>query len=120
MSTLKASQDLINLIRTSVLNYLYPIGSLYITTKAGNPQSYLGGKWTLLSGGFIYASSDYSRDRGDSGNGTGTNVNSTTLTINQIPSHTHSFSGTTGGTGGGGGHTHGVPYIACIVWKRTG
>jgi len=81
-------------IKTSVVENLYPVGSVYISTNAENPETYLGiGKWEA-----------YAQGRTLIGVGEGTDSNSTsqtftvgqtggeyshTLTTNEMPSHSH-------------------------------
>ena len=76
----------------------FPIGYIYLSVSNVNPSTYFGGTWEqikdvfLLSAGTTYAA-------GSTG-GTST----VTLTTNQIPSHTHTFTGND--TGSSGAHTH--------------
>lgn len=79
-----------------ILDIIYPVGSIYLSDNATNPNTKFGGTWVKLSGGFIYGSTITSGNTYSTGNGTGTATNSHTLTIDQIPSHSHS-----GSTGGG-------------------
>lgn len=128
-----------------ILDIIWPVGSIYLSDNATNPNTKFGGTWVKLSGGFIYGSTITSGNTYLTGNGTGTATNSHTLTIDQIPAHSHkqrvsSNSGTqairkdyvadqncsiydqgcsTGETGGGQGHSHNIPYIACSIWRRT-
>ena len=36
---------------SDLLNKIYPVGSVYMSTKKVNPESFIGGKWILLDGG---------------------------------------------------------------------
>ncbi len=81
-------------LQTTILNKMYPVGSLFFSSTNTNPGTLFGGTWVQLTGGFIYASNGFS-----SGNGTGTstglggngNTGGTTLTAAQsgLPAHTH-------------------------------
>lgn len=110
----------------------YDVGDIYITTKSGNPYTWLQyGVWERIQDRFLLAAgSTYTA--GSTG-GAATHKHTTqghTLTINEIPSHNHVLnyrmifesgtsrggvyqSGTadgtwnTGKTGGGASHTHG-------------
>ena len=131
-----------------ILDIIWPVGSIYLSDNATNPNTKFGGTWVKLSGGFIYGSTITSGNTYSTGNGTGTATNSHTLTIDQMPAHSHTLNktgrplywdsgltamgGLTGGStvqytwdcgtqsaGGGKGHSHNIPYIACSIWRRT-
>ena len=72
-----------------ILDIIWPVGSIYLSDNATNPNTKFGGTWVKLSGGFIYGSTITSGNTYSTGNGTGTATNSHTLTIDQIPSHNH-------------------------------
>lgn len=64
----------------SLLDILYPVGSIFITVGSTNPASHLGGSWIEVTDGVIAAK----------GYGTvGNNAGSKTIAITQIPGHTH-------------------------------
>ena len=67
---------------TSLLDILYPVGSIFITIGTTNPASHLGGSWIEVTDGVIAAK----------GYGTvGNNVGSKTIATTQLPSHTHTI-----------------------------
>lgn len=72
-----------------ILDIIWPVGSIYLSDNATNPNTKFGGTWVKLSGGFIYGSTITSGNTYSTGNGTGTATNSHTLTIDQMPSHKH-------------------------------
>lgn len=161
MPTLKTSQDLIDLMmselgtkiisdaKKEILNTLYPINSIYISANPTNPSKIIGGTWKQLSDGFLYAVSNSSVIRGDSGNiGSGTATNGHVLSIRQMPSHNHkqyfyianSLPGGVDGflvygningnrrqfgnymsesLGNNEAHSHNIPWVGVIVWQRT-
>ena len=45
-------------VMQALVNILYPIGSIYTSSSATSPERFIGGKWTLLSNRFIYATTD--------------------------------------------------------------
>lgn len=89
------------LVKSDLLNLLYPVGSIYMSVKDNSPAEILGGEWERLQDRFLV------------GAGNSYNVNATggatshthttgghTLTENEIPKHTH-------GEAGGHDHTRG-------------
>ena len=80
-------------IVSQLINVIYPVGSIYITTNEQNPGEYLGGEWE-----------SYGEGRTIVGAGTGTDENNVqkmfeinqtggeyqhTLTVNEMPAHKH-------------------------------
>lgn len=99
MAKLKVAQDLLNII--------YPVGSIYLSTSSTNPSNLFGGTWEQIKDKFLLsAGSTYTA--GNTGGSTthyhtNSDTKSTTLSVSQIPGHTH-----TGSTGGSGNHEHNV------------
>lgn len=97
MSTLHASQDLINLIKQINLDTNYPIGSIYLSFDKNSPGSRLGGTWQLCGSGrylMCYDPNNAWFDKPGSDKGTASGPGNwrsedTNLTIDQIPSHNH-------------------------------
>lgn len=97
MSTLHASQDLINLIKQINLDINYPIGSIYLSFDKNSPGSRLGGTWQLCGSGRYLMCYDPNNswfdkpgsDRGTSSGPGNWRDEGTALTINQMPSHSH-------------------------------
>ena len=127
----------------------YPVGSVYTSVVATNPNSLLGvGTWAAFGAGRVLVGINAS----DSDFNTveevgGTKTDSHTLTLNEIPSHVHGYTGIQGNgnpdgssdsvaagqptsyprqteldyEGGGAAHSHDIvqPYIVVYFWKRT-
>ena len=82
-----------------LINILWPVGSVYISTDASNPSTKFGGTWSQITGGFIYGTTATSGAKGSTGNtGTGTstgknngNTGSTAITVAQMPAHSHTY-----------------------------
>lgn len=79
----------------TLLNLIYPIGSLYFSYESKSPATRFGGTWSKITGRFIYANA-------------GTSIggkNSYDLEPEQIPAHRHAikgyYDGFTGGVGSG-------------------
>ena len=131
--------------KTEMLDLIYPVGSIFISTANVNPGSLLGGTWAA-----------YAKGRTLVGDGDGTDINGTTLrftagnsggeyyhtlTADEIPEHTHQYrrensSGSSSSTcaakastrwsyaattsaGGGERHYNIQPYVSVYIWRRT-
>ena len=124
---------------SNLLDNIYPIGSIFISTNTTNPSTYFGGSWERIKGRFLLAADDSTYKIGSTG-GEATHV----LTINEMPKHNHMVDydqvwdggggtralGTTdnGGswasgtwvhnTGGSQAHNNMPPYLVVYIWKR--
>ena len=69
---------------TTLLDAIYPTGSLYFSTNSTSPASKFGGTWTQIQDAFIaakgsgYITTTVAAYGGDKA-----------MTVNQMPSHTH-------------------------------
>lgn len=92
--------------KTALLNFCYPIGSLYWSSKSDNPSTLFGGTWVQIKDRFIWAKGD-----SDTVNATG-GSKTVTLSVSNLPSHSHSMNHNhTGSVSGSVGatdtnHTH--------------
>ena len=78
---------------------IYPVGSLYWSSKSTNPASLFGGTWVQIKDRFVLACGDTYTSSGATGG-----ASSVTLSVSNMPSHTHSF--TPSGTVSS--HSHGL------------
>jgi len=127
----------------SVLQKIYPVGGIYISTLSKNPSELLGfGTWEAFAAGRVLVGIDSTQTEFDVGGETG-GAKTHTLQITEIPAHSHDFPhvaifaaagvgnpwapSNTGGpaeiamsnTGGGKAHNNLQPYIVVYIWKRT-
>ena len=65
---------------------IYPVGSLYWSSKSTNPASLFGGTWVQIKDRFVLACGDTYKTVGATGG-----ESSVTLSVSNMPSHSHSF-----------------------------
>ena len=129
---------------TMIVDLIYPIGSIFISTNDTNPFEVMGiGTWEKIEDRFLLASGT-KHENGSTGG-----EENHTLTINEMPKHSHKMkydsvgwtaiklsSGTNGilennassydgqysteEIGNGNAHNNMPPYLAVNMWKRTG
>lgn len=119
----------------SLLNAIYPVGSIYLAYNHTDPATLFGGTWVRIENTFLWAVDS----KGTIGQTGGEKTH--TLTVDELPSHSHGSvysqhaSGTkdkawytTAGssvaygavaTGGGEAHNNMPPYIQISAWRRT-
>ena len=96
-----------------LLNKVYPVGSIYITTSQSTPaqvQSVLGGSWEVYGSGRSLVGINTADANFNAVNKTGGST-TTTLSVANIPAHTHSIPALSGTTGGAGSHNHGESVV---------
>lgn len=81
----------------SILDWVYPVGSLYWSKKSTDPATLFGGTWTRIKDKFILAAGDSYAQGATGGSAT------VTLTADQLPTHSHSA-----WTDAQGSHIHGA------------
>jgi hypothetical protein len=148
-STFADVQEEISQLEQNYLNYMYPVGSIYISVGETSPAVLFGGTWEQIKDRFLLSSGDtYSSGATGGSAKKSFNTDNHTLTINEMPSHLHEMArvntsgagthdGIAKGTGSldefstqtmgnGQGHNHSVtnidimpPYLVVNVWKRT-
>lgn len=121
---------------TSLFDYVYPVGSIYMSMSSTSPETLFGGTWAQIEDTFLLAAGTTYAAGATGGEATHT------LTVDEMPSHTHNItfqSGKIGGgstyrrpltnasdsemavtaTGGDQPHNNMPPYLAVYVWRRT-
>lgn len=103
---LDALQNITNgTFKTALLNFCYPIGSLYWSSNSANPSTLFGGTWTQIKDRFVWAKGD-----NDTVNATG-GAKTVTLEVANLPSHNHTFTGSSVTTSANNrGHTHNIAH----------
>ena len=69
-----------------LMKLIYPVGSLYWSSKSTNPASLFGGTWVQIKDRFVLACGDTYTSSGATGG-----ASSVTLSVSNMPSHSHSF-----------------------------
>lgn len=123
----------------TLLDFFYPVGSIYIAYNHTNPGTLFGGTWVRIENAFLWGVDE----KGTIGQTGGEKTH--TLTTNEMPNHHHGsvYSGTSGvvgedykyawyltsgnkmaygtiSTGGGAAHNNMPPYTQVSIWRRTG
>lgn len=91
----------------AVREILYPVGAIYMSVNSTSPATLFGGTWESISGKFLLASSTTYAAGSTGGEATHT------LMPSEMPSHTHTFTGSATTTGvPSTGHTHSIPSLS--------
>lgn len=95
-------------LASTVVNLLYPVGSIYISTLTTNPGTLLGvGTWAAFGAGRVLVgrdAGDVDFDTAEETGGAKTHTHTGPSHTHGGPSHTHAISGTTSSNGA---HDHG-------------
>lgn len=70
--------------KEALINLIYPVGSIYISTNSTSPATLFGGSWSQIQGQFLLASSSTYAAGSTGGEATHT------LNVNELPAHAHS------------------------------
>ena len=86
---------------------MYPVGSIYLSVSPTNPSTYFGGTWVAWGSGRVPVGINTSDSNFNTVEKTG-GASAVPLTTSQMPSHTHTFTGSSTTTNSAGGHTHNI------------
>ena len=148
MKQVNNAQKAAKAIAAALLNYVYPVGSLYMSAEATSPASLFGGTWEQIKERFILAAGDTYAAGSTGGEA------EHALTVDEMPAHRHEgididnlycfgwengsrtgvnfkkFYGgtywgddvqnrlTSGYAGGSTAHNNMPPYLTAYIWKR--
>lgn len=108
--TAAIDRNLLEHVKFTIYDTLYPVGEVLITLRSGNPATWIGfGTWVPWGEGRALvghngADSDFNAVEKTGGEKT------VTLTENQIPAHGHGIPALTGSTSVSGAHSHLLAY----------
>ena len=88
-----------NSVFYKLMKLIYPVGSLYWSSKSTNPSSLFGGTWVQIKDRFVLACGDTYKTVGATGG-----ASSVTLSVDNMPTHNHSFTP----SGKVSSHNHGL------------
>lgn len=97
--------DSVDVPMDSILNTVYPVGSIYTSVNSTDPSTLFGGTWERFGKGKVLVGVDEDDSDFSEANKTG-GEKTHTLTTNEMPSHTHTQNSHTHTIGS---HTHSVP-----------
>ena len=128
---------------SDIMLMVYPVGSIYMSMNAVNPQTLFGGTWEKLKDRFLLGAGD-TYELGATGGEA-----EHTLTVGEMPSHIHTYAGkpandtytwaapnmrveyvytadnpypanvASSSVGGSQPHNNMPPYLTVNMWKRT-
>jgi hypothetical protein len=126
-----------------LIDLIYPVGSIYMSTNNVSPQTFFGGTWERIQDRFLLGAGGAYPAGATGGSATHT------LTVNEMPNHYHVMQVATTSTtasdagwrangvrayssqqtdsasdnlrdvGGNAAHNNMPPYLAVYMWKRT-
>lgn len=97
---------------------IYPVGSIYMSVNSTNPSTYFGGTWVAWGSGRVPVGINTSDTNFSTVEKTG-GSSTVTLTTSQMPSHTHTFTGSSATTSSNGAHTHTLS-LNKTAWSGSG
>jgi len=124
------SDSYVTMVDITVLNAIYPVGSIYMSVNSTSPATLFGGTWERLpKGKFLYninsdsASWSNGNDTGTATNAASGNTGATTLTAAQsgLRSHQHKiYGGWNNGGSGDDAYGYSSAYAGDRGWKTYG
>ena len=110
------SETILSNLKTEILNFLYPVGCIYMTTKSTNPGSLFGGTWVAWGSGRVPVGVNTRDTNFNTVEKTG-GASSVSLSISNMPSHSHTVNShnhsipkLSGTAASNGAHTHNITH----------
>ena len=97
LSTINTSDT--NSVYYKLMKLIYPVGSIYWSSRSTNPSTLFGGNWVQIKDRFVLACGDTYNTTGTTGG-----ASSVTLSVSNMPSHDHTFTP----SGDVSSHSHGL------------
>ena len=91
-----------NFDNNKIRDFIYPIGSIYMSVNNVNPTTLFGGTWVQMKDKFLLGAGDIYENGNIGGEATHT------LTTTELPSHSHGIPSLSGSTSNAGAHNHAV------------
>ena len=91
--------------KSDVLNWIYPVGSIYMSVNNVNPNTFIGGTWVAWGSGRVPVGISSRDVRFKAAEQTGGEA-TVFLKTENIPAHSHTFTGSSVDTNTTGSHTH--------------
>lgn len=104
------------LTKQEIVDFIYPVGSLFISTTSTNPSTYLGGTWERWGQGRVPISVSDTDSDFNAANKTG-GEKTHILSTDEMPSHLHAKG--TLATSSAGAHEHNVSGTAVSAGTHT-
>ncbi len=139
----RITDRVVQIIRSSIFNSIYPVGTIYMTVTEVNPHELFGGTWVSWGRGRVPVGVNNSIADFSTIERIGGEI-AHTLTTEEMPSHTHNLIGGAvqgltavaegsfisgvwsspgqnliTSSGGNAAHNNLPPYITCYMWKRV-
>ena len=81
----------------SLLDLIYPVGSVYLSMVNASPATFFGGTWQLLPAKYLMSAGAVYSGGAEGGHSTHTHsTGSHSLTVDELPSHRHDIAGSYG------------------------
>lgn len=88
-----------------LVDYIYPVGSIYMSVNSTNPGTIFGGTWERFANGQVLVGVDTQETEFNTVQKTGGNKTHT-VTLKDVPAHTHSIPKLSGTAASAGSHKH--------------
>lgn len=88
-----------------LVDYIYPVGSIYMSVNSTNPSQLFGGTWVQWGSGRVPVGINTNDTSFNTTEKTG-GSQSRTITIKDVPAHTHTIPALSGTAASAGSHSH--------------